>query len=425
MKISRLFNSGHKAGLAVLCMLLLTACTKKDSPLKPTTPATGVVRPVGAPTGPAITKQVGANGGFISNHDGSMKVTIPAGALADATTISVEPIENTNPGGIGMGYRLLPHGITFLKPVSITFSYEAMSQQVSYAQALGIAFQDEKGIWQYLAEPVINTNNKTITVNSTHFSDWTLMLWMFLTPQTADVDVNGQVALKAVRVLPTAIEGDILVPLVPPEDGSIPVGEQVALEKKYIKKWDLAGAGVLESEGAAATYFAPAAVPPDNPVAVTLALNLKSAAVTLITAINISGSSISLRVNGGAWRNISATAFKAGDTYNLLGAEGGQIIDLKFEAKTGFLPYTYGGNMQSKNSFTLSENNALDSYKCFYINGESILLSDGGITVTSLGATDGYLTGTFTVVPAGRFSTLDGRYLGSANIEGKFRVKVP
>ncbi|WP_295128656.1 hypothetical protein [uncultured Chitinophaga sp.] len=423
MKMITLRNNGLPGWLAAICMLLFTACAKKDNQVKPAQPATGVVRPIGGLLGPATTKQIGADGGTIANADGSLQVSIPAGALTNTTTISLEPIENTNPGGIGTGYRLTPHGITFLKPVSITFSYAAMSSMISYPPALGIAYQDAKGIWQYMAEPVINTNNKSITINSTHFSDWTLMLWMFLTPQTADVDVNGDVPLKAVRVLPTALEGDVLVPLVPPEGEGIPVGDQVPLEKKYIKKWDLAGAGVLESEGAEATYFAPSEVPTNNPVAVTLALNLKSAAVTLVTAINITGSSISFRINGGNWQSMRATAFKSGDTYNLLAAEDGRVIDLKFESAVGFHAYRNGNNTQTKNSFMLSENNALDSYKCFYIDGEHILLSDGGITITSMGIDDGYITGTFTVVPSGRFSSMDGRYLGSANIDGKFRVK--
>ncbi|MCK7554757.1 hypothetical protein MKQ70_06980 [Chitinophaga sedimenti] len=228
-----------KRTLPLLCCLfsltLFTACRKekdKDKP-SPQLPATGVVRPQGAIIAPPLEKQVGPEGGTVTSADGYLTVTIPAGALDAATTIGIQRIENTNTGGIGSGYRLSPGNITFKKPVSIACSYEPVELLVQHITTIGMAFQDDKGIWQFLPQHMINTGLKTVTVQSTRLGDWSLMTWMFINPYFADLNVNDSQTFEALRVLPLAIQNGLLKPKA--QGATIPVEAATALETQFIK----------------------------------------------------------------------------------------------------------------------------------------------------------------------------------------------
>lgn len=85
--------------------------------------------------------------------------------------IEIAPIENTNPGGIGNGFRLTPHGKKFIKGVTISFSYRGMEQRISSEQAIRLAYQHEKGIWRCAGGAVQDKVNKKVSIKTTHFSD--------------------------------------------------------------------------------------------------------------------------------------------------------------------------------------------------------------------------------------------------------------
>ncbi|HIG93797.1 TPA: hypothetical protein HA234_06385, partial [Candidatus Woesearchaeota archaeon] len=67
---------------------------------------------------------IGADGGTITSGDVKAKVVIPAGALTEATDITVEIASGTQPGNIGAAYEFGPSGISFNQPVTITISYD-------------------------------------------------------------------------------------------------------------------------------------------------------------------------------------------------------------------------------------------------------------------------------------------------------------
>src|SRR5258706_4999451 len=79
--------------------------------------------PFGTATGPAVEATIGPAGGALGSGDGKVTVSIPAGALAADTTISIQPFTNTAPGGRGLSYRFAPSGVVFSAPVQITFSF--------------------------------------------------------------------------------------------------------------------------------------------------------------------------------------------------------------------------------------------------------------------------------------------------------------
>ena len=96
--------------LLLPAIFLLNACTK--DPVKQTTPdvVTPLPTAIGNPVGSAVTKEIGTSGGSITSPDGRITLTIPAGALNTNTSISIQPIENTTPNGVGLSYDFLPNG---------------------------------------------------------------------------------------------------------------------------------------------------------------------------------------------------------------------------------------------------------------------------------------------------------------------------
>ncbi len=82
-----------------------------------------------------VTATIGAAGGTLVSHDSSVTVTIPAGALAGPTDISITPVD---PGDlpaqfvgldVAAAYDLGPDGATFAMPVTVTVRSEQLVVQ--------------------------------------------------------------------------------------------------------------------------------------------------------------------------------------------------------------------------------------------------------------------------------------------------------
>src|SRR6187399_2148334 len=125
--------------LALLASLFLMSCEKDDEQKPVNNPGKGVVRQVGTPQGTAVTKEIGTEGGNIASEDGSISIEIPAGALSEKKTISIQSITSTNPSG-KKTFRIMPHGNIFKKDVKITFAYTGQDVSRSIPEGLGIAF---------------------------------------------------------------------------------------------------------------------------------------------------------------------------------------------------------------------------------------------------------------------------------------------
>jgi hypothetical protein len=178
------FLSTGKARISLLMLSLclgFTACEKKEviTPGKEVVPGTGVPfegepTPVGTPTGDKVSQSIGVGGGVIRTADGKLSLTIPAGALSQPTTISLQPIENKAFLGIGSAYEFSPDGLKFAKPAQLTVKYEAGSLGGTSPEAIGIAFQDAKHAWQ--GKPAkVNSGEGTFTASVPHFSSWAFL----------------------------------------------------------------------------------------------------------------------------------------------------------------------------------------------------------------------------------------------------------
>ncbi|MBK8741081.1 MAG: hypothetical protein IPM02_16840 [Betaproteobacteria bacterium] len=129
----------------------------------------------GVSSGGVAGTTIGAAGGSVGSADGRLVLTIPAGALAADTAIGIQPLTNMAHGKIGAAYRLTPEGQTFLAPVTLAFAYADADLPGTAAELLGAAFQTATGHWQWAGEAAIDTVAKTVSVDSSHFSDWSLV----------------------------------------------------------------------------------------------------------------------------------------------------------------------------------------------------------------------------------------------------------
>ncbi|RPD39700.1 hypothetical protein [Chitinophaga barathri] len=399
--------------LIALFGILLTACDKNDAaPEKPALPEGKVTQPGVADGSPVAQKVIGAAGGDLTSNDGTVKVTIPAGALSGDQTMSIQRISNTNPLGTASGYRIMPHGVTFSKPVSITFNYTDHHLRGTVPEALGIAYQDGKGVWMSISARTLNKTGKTVTVNTTHFSDWSFFKCFELVASATSLPVS--------RTSELTVYADLF--LINAEHDEIPIGERSGNVNSYIKEWSLVGAGRLVAAGPEGTYTAPATVPAaPNPVAVEVRLDWGAKGVYLLVAhIEIYDLSIEVRVNGGAWIKFAASpSVRMGDQYMISNSDGderGQYVALSWVGGLGNHGYNIFDGGHNNAQYLIDGGN---SYGCFYVDeNDNLIMSPGGITVTSLGEQDGLVKGTFMMDPSG----YGVGHKATAKIEGRFVV---
>jgi hypothetical protein len=121
-----------------------------------------------------VTAKIGYSGGTLSIPDGGLTVTIPKGALLFTTSISVTAVQ-----GKAVAYIFGPHGLFFLKPITITQSLNntyAVNGNPAYR---GAYFTDQPSSWQdYIAtalELLTTTYDQTSNTASfgvVHFSGY-------------------------------------------------------------------------------------------------------------------------------------------------------------------------------------------------------------------------------------------------------------
>jgi hypothetical protein len=144
---------------------------------------------VGAPNGPATTKSIGPAGGSIASPDGRITINVPPNTVTSPVDFSIQPITNLAHGGSGTAYRLEPSGLKFAEPVKVSFKPDAQDLEGTMPEAFTVAYQDPTGVWQVFRTANIDPANKTLTVSTTHFTDYSL--WTFqLSPKKATLYVG-------------------------------------------------------------------------------------------------------------------------------------------------------------------------------------------------------------------------------------------
>jgi hypothetical protein len=265
-----------QVGFSLVALMLVAAACGGDGAAGPGTHTPPQTTAVGTPTGPAASQTIGPTGGSVASGDGKLTVTIPAGALATATDVTIEPITALAPWALGPAYRLGPEGLKFSNPVSIAFHYDASQLVGTAPELLWIVSQDSTGAWPYASSVVLDTTAKVLTVQSTHFSDWSLVPGLQIRPPSAEVDPGAHVALTLGLCLGGAIgydcdettsPDDEELPALPPGIGGLDV-----------TSWAVNGVargsatyGFVDGSVVGADYIAPSDAPDDqNPVAVSV-----------------------------------------------------------------------------------------------------------------------------------------------------------
>ncbi|WP_341837521.1 hypothetical protein WJU16_06520 [Chitinophaga pollutisoli] len=250
----------------LLAVALLSACNhhkrhedtpvpqNPQNPQEPQGPK-GVARPIGTSLGTAVTKDIGPQGGNIASADGKLRITVPAGAVAANTTFSVEPVTNTLPGSPGIAYRLKPEG-KFPKPLTLQFTYNTTDLDSTDAEALFLAFQPADGIWRMVTRTQLDKQNRTLTVETDHFSTWAPYALFWLTSLHEQVQTGKSTGL-AVRTTDNYLAANL-------ERTEVEIMQDKVLDDMAnIRNWQLDGEGNLAPDGARPTalYTAPGAMP--------------------------------------------------------------------------------------------------------------------------------------------------------------------
>ncbi len=243
---------------------------------------------VGTPTGDSTEVTIGPDGGKLSA--GALTVSIPAGALERETLVSATPISSTAPGARGQAFRLEPEGTTFAEPVTVTFTYGDDDLAGTSAEALLVAFQHGSGVWAIPVDVTVDGAGQQVSVETTHFSDWSMVAGAQLRPPSATVKTNGTLELKARLCYGKAPEFD-------PELGSLRLGygcdpdEDLAPVLPTVRSWSVNGVkggdgahGTVAGKFDTGTFTAPGSKPSPATVAVSAAIDFGSGGTALLVS---------------------------------------------------------------------------------------------------------------------------------------------
>ncbi|MGC4028502.1 MAG: hypothetical protein QM696_06500 [Steroidobacteraceae bacterium] len=226
---------------------------------------------VGEPVGSEVVKTIGLAGGSVVSADGGASVIIPAGALAIDTPISIQRITDNAPGGLRT-YAMRPDGQTFAVPVTVQFTYDEHDLLGAVPEAFDIGYQDANRYWRALPVAQLDTTARTVSVATTHFTDWALLSTIRLNPMRAAVRVGRKLSLDVVSCGRRDDPGTGLPALV----------ETCGPSPLRVDTWAVNGTtygdarvGTVDSAGTVkGTYTAPANKPSPSRVAVSCSVQL-------------------------------------------------------------------------------------------------------------------------------------------------------
>lgn len=353
------FNSMHSFRFYLRLLLgawLLTACRPTAPDVQPdpgpTAPSQGIPTEIGKPVGSPIQKTIGPAGGSISTADGALTLIIPAGALKEDTPIAVQPVENTAPGGTGLGYELSPKNLELAKPAELVWNYGEKDVQGSAPEALGLAVQQPDRTWLGRRNMTLNKAGRKASARVSKLQPAAFYEQYFMEPteatvapgETQKLNVYFQLGGPAVRDKDGSID-DLLTPLTHPE----------LLKATDVKNWrvngqnlddrvdpQLGGLGV-DPVNATATYLAPTRIPKQNQMAVSVEVLLKGTTSKLMLLSN-------LTVEGANGFQINGVNVDTAEVMSIVVAYG-QLLQLGLAEKV-----STGGKNQALVSLTIGSN---------------------------------------------------------------------
>jgi hypothetical protein len=142
-------------------LTVLVACPTEVKPpdVEPPVDETPIKSAFGTPVGTAVTQTFDATGGTFSELTTGVTVKAFAGGFDSSAQVSVQPITNTLPDGIGMGVEI-SSSQPLKKPLIVRFNYAAAEPDPN---SLRLAAQTDDGSWLSLAPVKIDTVNRTVS----------------------------------------------------------------------------------------------------------------------------------------------------------------------------------------------------------------------------------------------------------------------
>jgi hypothetical protein len=228
----------------------------------------------GSAMGTPTEVKIPASGGTLTA--GALTVTFPTGVFAAETSVTATPITSTAPGHRGQAIRLTPEGTTFSQPVTLTFSYADSDLDGTSPEAMLVAYQHSSGVWAVPGDVTVDTAAHTLSVKTTHFSDWTLVAGVQLRPPSARVKAKGTLTLEARNCFSKA-PPDADVELAPLLIGySCDADEELTPLPVATSDWSVNGTvggsattGTVSGQLSKGTFTAPAKKPTPESVAVS------------------------------------------------------------------------------------------------------------------------------------------------------------
>lgn len=414
----------------------LLGCKENQDAVLPKNENVGGATEIGVPDGPVVSKKIGPQGGAISSADNRVTLTIPAGALSKDTEISVQPVTNEAPNGLGAAYRFSPDGTTFAKPASLTFHYDPRSVSAISPEGFGIATQGADRRWYHTADVAVDTSAHTITSSMPHFSDWTayelFMIENILFEGSNYAELGATVELELAYA-------NTLEPIEIPGDR---VKVEIESMKFRVAGGSANGSIVATGQGGPgnvknsyfAKFTAPSKNPPSNPVTVVADITLKGkkAKLQVVKQILI-GKDYFRGVFAGSpfdWENLTFTIngnrlVLAGHNQNPSQSLHVQINDVNLAAPNRRYAYAERADKSAWAEFTSSYSDPGGGWISANADcPKGMRVSPGGVTITQISIINGieyiqgHLSGPFYMRPGGCPVALR-----SSAIEGEFRIK--
>jgi hypothetical protein len=135
-----------------------------------------VVVPVNCqPTGTMASLEIGPNGGTLTSTDGKAALTVPDGALAQMTALTISAVTcGASDGDPSATYDFGPNGTTFAKAVLVTLPYAgAPSGDTETFAPVGAYLKD--AAWHVIPALIIDETSKTASIATDHFTVHTIV----------------------------------------------------------------------------------------------------------------------------------------------------------------------------------------------------------------------------------------------------------
>lgn len=356
--------------------LALAAClgggtnTNPPPPLPPPEPPPPpITTDFGTPVGRPVEGTMDATGGSLTELTAAVTVRAIPGVFDSSATVSVQPITNPLPGGIGLG-AAITSSQTLKKPLIVRFGYAADDGDPG---GLGLALQSDDGSWISLYPVFVDTAKKTISaalpdsLTATGASGRlkptaglnlrrvVKYLPFFMKPDRARVSVgksltftpwarvkeNVCLALRSI-VRPSSDPSEDELPSLPPCRKEVQREYPFTNTKAgFIRSWEVIGSGngtIQPLSPTGATYTAPGTKPNPNTVEVRFTSSFSdrnSPPVALTARITIVGDKWS-----GTFRNNSPGNIYEGQIEWKLEENAGNPFEQRFRPSGGSITIT-------------------------------------------------------------------------------------